>query len=262
MMKIIIPDFSIEQIANSGQCFRIGKTTEGKWRVQAFGKILEIQQLDEKTFIFDCEIDEYEKVWFEYFDLSRDYGEIKNNIMCCDDDYLIKAILYGYGIRVLKQELWEVIISFIISQRNNIPRIKAIIERLCKPHNGHFPSPEDLARCSQEELKAAGLGYRAEYISGVSRAVLDRRFDQDMLKQMGHDESILYLKQFKGIGDKVAHCISLYGLHNMGAFPQDVWIKRIIDRQYKGNFDISRFQGYAGIIQQYMFFYERFISKT
>lgn len=262
MISKIIPDFSISQIAHSGQCFRINEINQSKvWQVIAFGKLLKIQQQENNIVYFDCSAEDFSEIWVDYFDLKRDYNKIKNIIFKLNDPYLIEAIKYGHGLRMLRQDLWEMIITSIITQQNNIPRIKSIIERLCAPYGLNFPSADILASFTEEHYKQLGLGYRAKYILDVARAVDNNQLNLNKLEKMTYKEAIKYLKQFPGIGDKVANCIALFGLHKTEAFPEDVWIKRIIKEQYGSKFDISYFQEYAGIVQQYMFFYERNKNK-
>lgn len=267
MIKIRSDDFDIAQIAHSGQCFRIFETETSVWEVAAFGKILRIKAPDGKNsakyHYFDCTQEDYDAVWRDYFDMDYNYGEIKDKIRNIGDQYLTNAVNFGHGIRILNQDLWEVIVSFIISQQNNIQRITKIIKNLCAPYEDrHFPSPEELARYSDDDFVELGLGYRAKYVRDVAIAVVEGALSLDHLKLMDYDEAITTLKQLNGVGDKVANCIALFGLRQLDAFPIDVWIKRILQEQYGGSFDISRFPGYAGIVQQYMFFYERFREKS
>jgi N-glycosylase/DNA lyase len=251
-------DFCIEQIARSGQCFRINKLdAENLWQVVAFGKLLKIQRMNESTHIFHCSPEEYKDIWVDYFDLGRDYGEIKKFILSMGDPYLAKAVEYGSGLRILRQDPWETIVSFLISQRNNITRIKRLIEKICLPYGNIFPGPSILASCSEEDFRTIGLGYRAKYLTDISEAVNDGKLDIEYLRQLDYEASIKYLKSFSGIGTKVANCIALYGLQKFEAFPVDTWVRRIIEKQYGGKFDIKRFSKYAGIVQQYMFFYQR-----
>ncbi len=250
-----VSDFNIEQIADSGQCFRMDKIENGRWRVRAFNRELEItQRLEEVR--FDCSQDEFDAVWFDYFDMSRDYSAIKSSVLALGDEYLSAAVQFGYGLRILRQDLWETIISFIISQRNNIPKIKNTVSKLCRGTVA-FPSAMELIEFSDEELKTCGLGYRAKYIKDIAQNVCNSKFDLEKLKNLDYTQAIDYLKTQNGVGDKVANCVALFGLHKTEAFPIDVWIRRIIDTYYNGHFDISRFTGYAGIVQQYMFYYEK-----
>lgn len=273
-MKLELEDFSIKKIASSGQCFRIknflelnevekkiigGEGSENIWFVFAFSKILKITQITEKIYDFNTSEEELRDVWKEYFDLNNDYSKINRKILTANDPYLIKALEFSYGIRILKQDLWEIIVSFLISQQNNITKIKNSIFRLCASYskNLSFPSPEFLATCDDEIFKRASLGYRAEYIKEISKAYLQKKLDFEILKSMDYVDALKYLKNFKGIGDKIANCIILFGLHKLNAFPKDVWINRIIKDVYNGDFNEEIFEDFAGIVQQYMFFYER-----
>jgi N-glycosylase/DNA lyase len=257
-IKIHLPDFSLHQTANSGQCFRMSEISENVWKIKAFNKSLLIRQ-EERTHncVFECSSEEFRKIWFDYFDLGRDYGKIKANIRAIGDPYLTAAINYGYGIRILRQDLWETIVTFLISQQNNIPRIKNIIAKLCQPYNDRFPTPDLLSKYTENDFLALGLGYRARYLQNIVKSVMDGNLNLQKLKIMNSFDAVNFLKSFTGIGNKVANCIALFGLHKIDAFPVDVWIKRIIDEQYGGNFDKTRFSEYAGIVQQYMFFYQR-----
>ena len=261
MIFVQSDDFNISQIANSGQCFRISEQSNSEWEVISFGKTLKIRSANENDnncYIFECNEKEYEEVWRDYFDMQRDYGEIKAKIKAIGDNYLINAVNFGYGMRILNQDLWEVIVSFIISQQNNIPRIKGIIKRLCAPYNSRFPSPNELVKYSEEDLVKIGLGYRARYVHNIAIAVVEGQLSFQKLKSLSYEDAVSYLKTFDGIGKKVANCIALFGLRKLEAFPIDVWINRILQNQYNGEFDVGLFPGYAGIVQQYMFYYERY----
>lgn len=257
MIRLESYDFSIQQIAESGQCFRIDRISGDTWEVKVCNKQLRVQAADHHTHIFHCGPKEYRDTWFDYFDLARDYGQIKASVLRIKDPYLINAVNYGYGIRILKQDLWEVIVSFIISQMNNIPRIKSIIKKLCALYDDSFPSCYDLAKYTESDFKNLGLGYRAEYLLNLVKNVLNGDFNMSYLKTLNYQEGVKYLKQLKGVGTKVANCIALFGLNKLEAFPRDVWINRILEKRYNGKFNIQPFSEYAGIIQQYMFFYER-----
>lgn len=261
MFTVSLSDFDIEQIALSGQCFRMNPVDDGCWRVAALGHNLVIRQSN-KICEFDCDSAEFEDTWLEYFDLQTDYSLVKKTVYESGDPYLIRAVDYGYGIRILRQDLWEVVVSYIISQRNNINRIKNTVERLCAPFNGMFPSAVDLSNYSEIDFQQLGLGYRAKYVYDVVQAYLNGILNLNELKQMSYANAVDYIKQFNGVGDKVANCIALFGLHKTEAFPIDVWIQRIIDLEYGGHFDYQKFGQYAGIVQQYMFFYERLGKKS
>jgi N-glycosylase/DNA lyase len=230
---------------------------ENMWQVVAFGKLLTIRRIGRANHILYCSSEEYQNIWVDYFDLKRDYGKIKKFILAVNDPYLERAVKYGFGIRILRQDLWETIVSFIISQRNSIPRIKRLIENMCIPHGNTFPTPSMLASYSEEAFREIGFGYRAKYFVDIAKAANDGRLDIECLQKLDYQESIKYLKRFNGIGTKVANCIALYGLQKFEAFPVDTWVMRIIEKQYGGKFNIEHLSRYAGIIQQYMFFYQK-----
>jgi len=255
-VEISTPDFDIEQIANSGQCFRVSKISSDLWQVMAFDRALQIQKEGQRH-VFKCSTEEFNAIWFHYFDMQRNYGRIKESIRATGDPYLIAAVNYGHGIRILKQDLWEIIVTFLISQQNNIPRIKSIIGKLCFRYENRFPTPDMLSDYTEKDFISLGLGYRAKYLKNIVAAVMNNELNLKRLRDMNYGGAVKFLKRFDGIGDKVANCIALFGLHKVEAFPIDVWIKRIIDEQYAGSFDLSRFSGYAGIVQQYMFFYQK-----
>ena len=259
MLEKVLQDFDIEQIAESGQCFRISRASSNTWNVKAFGQELYITKIRGNEYIFDCTEEDYLDIWYNYFDLGTDYSMYKSLIERSGDPYLNNAINYGYGIRILRQDLWETIVSFIISQQNNINRIKVIIERICLPFEGVFPSPALLKDYTENDFRLLGLGYRAKYIADIVKDVLDGAFSLDYLKMLSTKDALEYLQNFNGIGAKVANCIALFSLHKMDAFPQDVWIKRIIETRYGRKFPVEKYATFAGVVQQYMFFYERFV---
>lgn len=261
MIRKTISDFNIEHIAKSGQCFRIFNLERDVWKILAKGKTLIIQKVTDKNYIFDCTNEEFENVWTGYFDLQTDYSLFKNKIYSTNDKYLIDAIDFGWGIRILRQDFWETTISFIISQRNNIPRITKTIERLCEPFGGTFPSPDDLKNYSGQDFEKLGLGYRSRYLKNIVKSALDGQFSDIGLYDLHTNEVLRYLQKFDGIGSKVASCIALFSLHKIDAFPVDVWVNRIISERYSGSFPLDKFNGFEGIVQQYMFFYERSVSS-
>ncbi len=280
MVHITKDNFSIRQICESGQCFRLQRL-EGldgerkvkaernfaseKYALTALGKYLEIEQIENQLF-FDCTQEEFEGVWKEYFDLEEDYGRIMGMIDP-GDVYLLKAAAYGSGIRILRQDLWEMIISFIVSQQNNLRRIRKCIETLCqrygeekKLENGRkyylFPTPEALAKASVEELYACNLGYRSKYIHKTAGSVAYKEVDLEAIKQMDYKEAMAELCRLTGVGEKVANCICLFALHKTEAFPVDTHIQKVLKEQYAGGFPFERYGGYSGILQQYIFYYD------
>lgn len=258
MIEIESADFDIEQIATSGQCFRMYQVDNGIWEVFALDKSLKIERKN-KCHLLYCSQDDFNDFWSNYFDLQTDYSSLKQRILASGDSYLSEAVHYGYGIRILRQDLWEVIVSFVISQQNNIRRISGCLKKLCEINGNRFPRPIDFLRFSDADLDSVKLGYRKDYLLKISKAVVEEKFDVAFLSHLSYLEAIQQLKTLHGVGDKVANCIALFGLHKIEAFPVDVWIKKILQKYYDGDF-LSKFpelSDIAGLVQQYMYFYER-----
>lgn len=258
-----IQNFDLNQIADSGQCFRWKKTAKDTYQVIHKNKVVTISRTAAGAVRLNCGEDEYLETWQGYFDLAEDYGRIVNSINP-RDEYLVAAGAAAQGIRILRQDPWEAMASFIISQRNNIPRIKKTIERICEkwgepiPYKGSvvytFPRPEVLENVDPVELEDTGAYYRAEYLISAAKNHSGRA---DAWAAKDHQEAYNHLIQFHGIGPKVANCICLFGLHHLGAFPKDTWIAKIEETHYKGRFPYWEYPGTAGVMQQYMFYYER-----
>lgn len=255
-----INNFDIEQIAKSGQVFRVTKETEG-YRFLSKEKSIYINQKNDKI-LFNCSSKDYETYWEQYFDLNTNYDEILNKINS-DDKFLQKCYFYGKGIRILRQDLFETIISFILSQRKSIPAIQSCIEKLCKKFGKlkrdtygkeyySFPTYEDLKDISLDDLKDISLGYRDKYIYQFINNLNLNKLNLIKLKKNTTEEQEKQLLGIYGVGNKVMNCISLFALHNLNAFPVDVWIQRILDEKYDGVFPYTEYQG---LLQQYIFFY-------
>ena len=259
-----VSEFDLHKTFNCGQCFRWEEGENGAFTGVAFGEAARLRQFDASVFITGSKAD-FERIWRDYFDLERDYEEIRQIVSI--DGYMSEAAEFGKGIRILRQERWEALCSFIISQNNNIPRIKGIISALCRLHGDSvqfgsdelftFPSAAKLAALEPCDLAPLRCGYRAEYIVGAARAVDSGEIDLDKLAAGSSDDARTALKRLHGVGDKVADCAMLYGLHMPDVFPVDVWMKREIAKQYGRSFDPRVFSPYAGIAQQYMFYYAR-----
>ncbi|NLY71542.1 MAG: hypothetical protein GX076_07710 [Clostridiales bacterium] len=275
-MIIQSKNFSLKQIAESGQLFRMKQIENNKYSLIAYEKYLELTQLDECTIELTCSTKEYEDIWKDYFDMDFDYDMIVEKLKNGDDTFLKKAAEFGSGLRILRQEPFEVLISFIISQNKNIPGITNCVTKLCErfgerkeyiDNSGNitvyytFPRPETLANASVEEIRQTGLGYRDEYVKNAAKAVLQKEIDLEELKKSKNKDAVEKLKSLHGVGDKVANCVSLYGLHHIDAFPIDIWISRVLEDVYGNDFDLSKYRGYEGIVQQYMFFYIRNKAK-
>lgn len=255
-MIVTCNHLNLDQIAQSGQCFRWERIDEGAYSIPAYGIKLFARQVAHNAIDVDCSTCEWDEVWSRYFDIHNDYGAVIERI-APNDKYLAAAAAYGSGIRLLQQPLWETMASFIISQNNNIPRIKAIIKRLCAGRRD-FPSAEEIAlKFSPVALRAIGLGYRAEYLHEAACRYMAAPDTHRRLRQMTYEDARMYLMSYEGIGAKVADCICLYGLQHYEAFPLDKWMKRIVRNHYDGRFPSNLYAGIQGVLQQYMFFYER-----
>lgn len=246
MFTVQIDHMNLYQIANSGQCFRWQQIEDNSYIIPAFGKELTISQ-DGNTFILSCDENEWNALWRNYFDLDTDYNEVEKIIMESNDDFLKAAYQFGSGVRILRQDLWEVIVSFIISQNNNIPRIRKSIEKICAEVDGRFPTCHEIL---DMDLSDKGLGYRDEYLIDAA----DWWIWEDECPLV--EEPKTEFMKIKGVGEKVSNCICLFGMHQLDAFPQDVHIKKILDREYNGELPDWAFGKYAGLFQQYLFYYE------
>lgn len=257
-------DFDLERIFECGQCFRWDADGSGGYTGVAFGRAARLR-CDSGSIFITGTIEDYETIWRGYFDLDRDYGEIRERL--CIDDFMRKACGFGAGIRILRQDKWEALCSFIISQCNNIPRIKKIISTLCREFGDSiklsgetfyaFPSAATLAALKETDLASLRCGYRAEYIFGAAQAVASGALDLDALSLGPPENARTALKKLRGVGDKVADCVVLFGLHMLDAFPLDVWMKRAVAEHYGTDFDSSVFSPHAGVAQQYIFHYYR-----
>lgn len=258
-----VSDFVPELIFECGQCFRWEARPDAYVGV-AHGRAARVRVAGESIFISGG-IREFEKVWRGYFDLDRDYAAIRKAVSI--DGYMASAVSYGAGIRILRQDKWEALCSFIISQCNNIGRIKGIISKLCRLFGDEiefegeamytFPTADRIAGLNAEKLAPLRCGYRDEYILSAARRVASGISDLDEIAALPQDEMRKALQQFPGVGPKVANCVMLFGMGCLDAFPVDVWIKRTLKEHYSAGFDPSSFGGYAGIAQQYIFHYSR-----
>ena len=255
-------DFSPAAIAESGQCFRMKELTSESWSLVAHGRELVIEKTGDNTYSFGCSGAEFENIWKNYFDLENDYSGYRK-ICLPDDEYLREAMDFGSGIRILNQEPFEMLISFIISQRKSVPAIRTSIERLAEGLGERisdgafaFPTPERIASAGTEFLSSCGLGYRVEYVRSASEAVLSGEIDLEEISHLPTTELIEKLMGLKGVGIKVASCVALFAYHRLDTVPVDVWMKRVIDIKYGGKLP-EEYERYAGVLQQYMFNYAR-----
>lgn len=265
MVRRIIDNFDIRQICDCGQCFRMMQRDENVYSVIASGRYLEIEQKG-KEIIFSCGEEEYNEVWRRYFDVDRNYAAY---IETADpkDRYLANAVRFGSGIRILYQDLWEMTASFLISQQNNIVRIRRCIQNICERYGEEkvnfrgeryytFPEPEALAFLPEDELKECNLGYRSKYVVRTARCITEGEMDLEGVKKMGYKDAKAELLKLYGVGVKVADCICLFGLHHLEAFPMDTHILQAMEKHYKGGFPKRRYKGFEGVMQQYVFYWE------
>lgn len=259
-----VEDFKPEQTFGCGQCFRWDIQPDGSWFGIAGGEALRLCSTPEGA-VFHCTEEKFRQVWARYFDCGRDYAEIRRSLS--EDSFGSRAAAFGAGIRILRQDPWETLCTFIFSQCNNIARIKGIVERFCSRFGAPFeadgrmchafPEPAEVALLEPEMLEPLRAGYRAEYIVRAARAVVSGEVDFDELSRLPTAELIRQLTQLRGVGEKVAHCTALFGFGKTDAFPIDVWIRRALSRYYADGFDPSIYGDSAGIVQQYMFHYIR-----
>lgn len=317
-----VRDFNLDHIFDCGQCFRWTRQEDGSWVGIAGGQVVRMHLspcsehfpaksvqpelsrgsnidgtagFDGVLTIEGTDESHFEDFWFDYLDLGRDYGEIKKSLSE-NDSQMSAAIQAGSGIRILKQDFWETMVSFLISQNNNIPRIKGCIESLCRLYgepvmdiydgaagggaaaagtdgNGWFsiPSPEVLSRLSEEDLKECRMGYRAKYMIEMAKQVLERGGADAVYEQiLASDNPIEALTEFTGVGPKVASCIALFGVGRYDAFPIDVWMRRAMNTVYgieenrmaqMQEYAREHFGKYGGFAQQYLFYYIRGLGQ-
>lgn len=255
-------EFNLEETFDCGQCFRWQRVNENTFDGVAFNRYLQICEKEDKVVLINTSREDFDIIWRKYFDLDLKYNEVKSNLSKINNTMKV-ACDYAPGIRILSQDPWEALCSFIISQNNNIPRIRGIITRLCEGfgeeiYNGiySFPDADVLSKLSEDDLKPLRSGFRAGYILDAAKKVAGKEVDLEAIKTMDIDLARLELKKIKGVGPKVAECTLLYGFHRLEAFPMDVWMKRAMTELFAGMLP-EDFGCYAGIAQQYIFHYSR-----
>lgn len=279
-----IPDFDIEDVLECGQCFHFTKLEEKEYEILACGKYLRVKQendasqenIKNRVILYDTSPKDYENIWKNYFDIERDYKKVKDKIVSIDGR-LTSAVSAKSGIRILKQEFFETLISFIISQNKQIPHIKQIVHTISERYGEcielscgrcvyTFPKVDKLYQVSEDELRECKVGFRAPYIKDAVEKVHNGEITEYLLKTMTVQEAREKLMTIKGVGEKVANCVLLFGLGFSDVFPVDVWMKRIMEYMYFGEdtkkeiiekFAMEKFGEYAGFAQQYLFFYGR-----
>ncbi len=277
--KIIIKnmlDFDPKHIFECGQCFRWHVEEDVSYTTIAYGKVINVKKEENDIIFSNTNMVDFKNIWFKYFDLGRDYGEIKRELS--KDPILKEAINFGQGMRILNQEPFETTISFIISANNQIPRIKKAVELISNDLGDYagtwngvdyfgFPAPEKLAKLDAEYIKEKyRVGFRAERIKEVSRLVSNKEFDLNCIYDLSREEGKSLLTTLPGVGPKVSDCILLFAFDKSEAFPVDVWVKRVMEYFYLkeetnvkhiGMHGARIFGKLAGYAQQYLFYYAR-----
>ena len=250
------PDLDLDETLDCGQAFRWVKTAEDTYEGYRLDSFLRISAEDKADGVFrlhDTTERQLLDEWYDYLDLGTDYGELKRRFS--EDETLAKACAYAGGIRILRQDKWEALSSFIISQNNNIPRIKGIIGRLVE-HYGGYPSSQRLSGETAESLGFLRSGFRAKYLVDAVEKVNGGQTELERVARLPLAEAQRALMTIKGVGPKVAMCTLLFGMHKTDAFPVDVWMKRALERWYPNGLP-ECVSGYEGTAQQYLFHYIR-----
>lgn len=276
-----VKDFLLSQTLECGQCFRFEKLDDEEYVIVANNKLLRIKQEKDILIFFDTTKEDVIDFWIHYFDLDKDYRQIKNYLRR-KDEKLRPVIKEKWGIRILNQDFHETLISFIISQNKQIPHIKQLVEKLSNTYGKYlgtiegkkyyaFPTINKLGSLTEEQWRNLKVGFRAPYLMDASTMLSKRRLKYNTFFEYGNRIDEKYarsiLTSIKGVGDKVANCVMLFSLGYTSSFPIDVWIKRIMEEMYFGGKDTDKviiaefakkqYGKYGGYAQQYLFMYGR-----
>lgn len=269
-------DFDPAKIADSGQCFRAKEIQSGLFRFITQNHVVYIRKLDAETLDVSCTIADWENIWTHYFDFETNYREIREEIYyfgtrTAYGEYLHAAQEFGTGIRILRQDPFETLISFIISQRKTIPAIRKAVELICRDFGKQiqteyeelylFPTVEKLSKATAIHLSNCSLGYRAAYVHDAVSKVNERIVDLEEMYKYRDEDMIEELQHIKGVGIKIASCVALYAYNRLNIFPIDVWIKRSIMEDFHGVNIFAECGSHAGVLQQYIFHYKRLGDK-
>ena len=269
-MKVEIKDFVPEHTFECGQCFRWEKQPDGSFIGIANSQVVKISALGTTVEIEGITPYDYENFWKRYLDADRDYAAIKSAVNI--NSTMNEAVTFGCGIRILRQDFFEALISFIISQRSSIPKIKSCVDKLCRlcgeklTFDGKvyysFPTPQKVASLSENDIRSIGVGYRAPYILRAAQAVLSGEIDERLLDAADTPSARKKLLSLYGVGDKVCDCVLLFSLGKYDLFPSDVWIKRVMaekfDTKDAKELGESQFGSYSGFAQQYLFYWRKY----
>ena len=275
-----VKNFELPHVFDCGQCFRWNMQENGSYIGVALGRVIEVEKKENDLYIYNTSMKEFNELWINYFDLNRDYSAVKETLS--KDPLLQKAVDFGYGIRLLQQDEFELTVSFIISSNNRIPMIKRAIENISKKWGSEiiykgekyytFPTIQSLKNASLEDLQNCGVGFRARYIADTVEKIYEsnkeeyKQFDLKTIKKLDDDDCHKALQNFMGIGPKVADCIMLFSMEKYTAFPVDVWVKKAMIYFYMApdvslkkirDFGRDKFRELSGFAQQYLFYYAR-----
>ncbi|AUN15773.1 DNA-3-methyladenine glycosylase family protein [Paraclostridium sordellii] len=271
-----VSDFDPKHIFECGQCFRWKDQGDGSYTGVAKGRVINVYREGDTIYLKNTNLEDFNNIWKDYFDLDTDYSKIKNELRNMDE-YLEKATEFGWGIRLLRQDPWEMIISFIISSNNRIPMIQKAIKNLSREYGTYigsyegedyydFPTPQQLSKASIEEIRACSTGFRDKYIKSTTEEVIKNNDDVYSYRNLSTEDCIKELLKFNGIGPKVGDCIALFGMQKYDTFPVDVWVKRVMQEFYVEDdmslpkirkYAIDKFGDLSGFAQQYLFYYAR-----
>lgn len=273
--------FNASAVFDCGQAFRFlpveNSIHECEYGGAAFGKYITVAQDGDRVTVYGCDEEDFNKIWIPYLCLDFDMENARRDILSrSDNPALAEAVEYGSGIRILRQEKWETLCSFIISQNNNIPRIRGLIGTVSKALGTciecpeelaerageiySFPTPEAVVNAGVDALREMKFGFRAPYIYDAAQKVASGELDLEAVAAAKTTaEAAEMLMTVKGVGPKVAACTLLFGFDRTDAFPVDVWVKRVIEKYFPAPFDAASLGSYAGLAQQYLFYYERYL---
>lgn len=257
-----VRDLDLAQTLDCGQSFRWIQQSDGSFKGVAYGKSVTVRLENEDMYIENADKADFENIWYNYFDFMLDYGKIREEISA-SHPVLREAARYAPGIRILRQEPYEALCTFIISQNNNIKRIKGIVQRLCenfgeKLSDGEFafPTAEKMSKLTPNDLAPLRAGFRSRYLVDAAQKVYSGEVNLEKCRTCNYEQARGDLMKITGVGVKVADCTLLFGLHRIEAFPVDVWMKRAMAKLFPG-MTAEDFGEYAGIAQQYIFHYSR-----
>ena len=257
-MIITADHFDPWDIARSGQCFRMSASSPDAVEALAGDKKLIIRSLGEDRFQLDCPEAEYRAFWRDYLDLGQDYEPLWRAALH-QDEALARAAAQYPGLRILRQDPWETLCSFLLSQRKSIPAIRTCIAQLCRAAGAEragffaFPTPEALLNAGEDAVRACGTGYRAPYLMDAARRAASGALPLRKMRAWPNGRILEALLAVRGVGVKVASCVLLYGYHRLDVWPVDVWISRVVQEDFGGRSPFEGYGKYAGVYQQYLF---------